>query len=876
MVEVAPRPLASEMLHSPALDDSWDEHRQSGSATAPRRGNNFQVVSDRRATALDLEAFEWNSTMDLLACLTAPPDSTLSVYRLLSDEQSPKLLSEKISGVGTALAWSPCGRKIAVGDRLGVVAIYDGESGAVLHTRRLHRHPVVALSWTSASTSDISSLQVMEEEPPATAKLPPLLTVPSAINNIYGDAVDAGIEPIDADGFTMLVSVDEGGTLMVSSSGTFPLQAVQLFPGEGPIAMRGETASPGPEKLRRTPLLDVAPRKCLAASLSPDLRQLAVVLSPHRQPPVASTPRREDAQGSEEEMPSAGSIANSVATTSPQQAPAAPKTTDAGHSEPPGPAWAIVLDVRTLAIRRQQLVRTAGVVEQLVAVIEYLRAGVETLGNVWHGTTHNFTNKMRGLIGAVESSAAAGDAGSISVHMDLLSLLCMGSPSKGVQDFIKGQTSPQQLLRLSRTIEQALGFINMTVSTRLQVAALHILTLTDDLLSHAGAEKYKVFGMMASQLDDLRTNASLFLEVVQDIVLQCSQARMFTKVLFQVLLQIAHRLAEPPLPHTADMGVPTPSAEDVAVFIERMQSKKSVDLSELSERIGMKKTLQKGQATSASPSTSRTTGDVSEAQAEEMSLDAVVQKLLLKGAEVGDDLLEALSANVRLLADMPIETESPWARVSSPELQKMVASEATAQGATSIRSLSNPRLSVRWEVLPPPEGCRLLVLSSREAELRLLRLWVPPAPLSAQSQPALSQIRLSPSLVTRSRSSLPAYFMLGELYDASSIAALALRETPDGGAVPIVCLLNIADVEFHSITRRDSDMDVDSALEASPLATLPAECVKRRVLDGSFMWTSAMRVMCSRGMCSIYAWRTRRMLTLDMEAEEEEDEDGAA
>ena len=31
----------------------------------------------------------------------------------------------------------PCGRKIAVGDRLGGVAIYDGESGAVLHTRRL-------------------------------------------------------------------------------------------------------------------------------------------------------------------------------------------------------------------------------------------------------------------------------------------------------------------------------------------------------------------------------------------------------------------------------------------------------------------------------------------------------------------------------------------------------------------------------------------------------------------------------------------------------------------------------------------------------------------------------------------------------------------
>merc|ERR1719460_1012875 len=98
-----------------------DDDDEENGVTGP---TSFKIFSDR--TASDLEAFEWNASMDLLACLSAVPDSTLSIYRLLSEEQSPKLLSEKVAGGGSALAWSPCGRKVAVGDHSGGVAVYDG------------------------------------------------------------------------------------------------------------------------------------------------------------------------------------------------------------------------------------------------------------------------------------------------------------------------------------------------------------------------------------------------------------------------------------------------------------------------------------------------------------------------------------------------------------------------------------------------------------------------------------------------------------------------------------------------------------------------------------------------------------------------------
>jgi len=854
-----------DVVLAAAADDSGDEHRRPGSDGAPQKGNNFQIVSDRRATALDLEAFEWNATMDLLACLTAPPDSTLSVYRLLSEDQSPKLLSEKITGIGTSLAWSPCGRRIAVGDRLGGVSVYDGESGAVVHTKRLHRYPVVALSWTSASLGAAEDHLV---QPMPTKDLPPLLSVPSAPSNMFVESSEAAAETSGSEGFTMLVSIDEGGIVMVSSRGTFPLQAVQLFTGEGPVTRTEISSSPGSPaaSLQLDGLLDGPAKRCVAASLSPDLRQLAVLMSTQGvADSSAATPLRGGAQPG---SPGLGTPAPAVSSTSP------PRQAGSTSFEK-GPFTVAMLDVRTLAIRRLELAHVAGVTEQLVNVIQYMRSGVDTLGSVWRGATQNFAAKMRALVEAVQVSADGNDS-TPSVHMDLLELLCMGNPSKGIQDFVTGQTSPQQLLRLSRSLEQAFEYINVTACTRLQVAGMHILTLTADLLGHAEAEKFKAFGMPVEDLRQVAEETKTFLVMIEELLSECGKARLFIRVLCQVLVQTAQRMAENPVPQAADVGSAQSMPEDLNAFIDRMKNQQCLDLADITERIGAAKSARAQASTASPPATSRSTSDVA---AGRTSLDAAAQLLLSKGKQVGSSLLRALTSRVRLLGCVPVHVGTPWTLVNSPELRKAAAAEA-GKSFPSVRSLSSPKIALRWEALPESAGCRLLVLctssSAKEAELQMLRIWVAPAPASAPPQPVVTRIRLSASAVTGRTSAKSSHFMLGELYDASTIAALALCESPDGGAVPIVCLLDISDVDFHDASRLSESMDVDMPpSEEVPLAVLHSEAMKRRVLDDSYIWASAMRVMCSRGVCSIYAWRARRMLTLDMEAEDDDEQEEA-
>merc|ERR1719271_143928 len=258
-----------------------------GESAAGAKPCSFRIFSDR--TASDLEGLEWNASMDLLACLTAPPDSTLSIYRLLSEDQSPKLLSEKITGIGTALSWSPCGRKIAVGDRLGGVSIYDGESGAVLHTRRLHDHPVRALSWVgTGAPGDVAS------EPPWSHMLPPLLSMPSAASNMYAELPDADVEPDVGSGLTLLVSADDGGLVIVSAGGTFPLQATQVCIG-GPSGPPMVASPLGPSSVNVSHISDAGRSKQLdtrrlsGVRLSPDLRHLAVLLgAPGSSPAISS------------------------------------------------------------------------------------------------------------------------------------------------------------------------------------------------------------------------------------------------------------------------------------------------------------------------------------------------------------------------------------------------------------------------------------------------------------------------------------------------------------------------------------------------------------------------------------------------------------
>merc|ERR1711860_471024 len=79
-------------------------------------------------------------------------------------------------------------------------------------------------SWTESVTGGTVS-----EDLPWSRMLPPLLVVPTAANNMYAEAPDAEVAERETASFSLLVSIDEGGLVVVSANGTFTLQASQLF-----------------------------------------------------------------------------------------------------------------------------------------------------------------------------------------------------------------------------------------------------------------------------------------------------------------------------------------------------------------------------------------------------------------------------------------------------------------------------------------------------------------------------------------------------------------------------------------------------------------------------------------------------------------------
>jgi len=838
-------------------DDGDDEK-----ADAARRS--FAIFSDR--SAADLEALEWNPSMDLLACLTAQPDSTLSIYRLLSD--NPKILSEKVTGIGTVLAWSPCGRKVAVGDRLGGVTIYDGETGAVLHTKRLHDHPVRALSWEGAGAGAGSE---GTNEPPWSQMLPPLLSMPSAPSNMYAELPDADVESNVSSSWSLLASADEGGLVIISAGGTFPLQSTQISVGGTvqPVSPSGSFSADFP----RGKQLDT--RRLSAVRLSPDLRYLAVLVGAQGSAAPGSSSANSGVRSPLAELSGLSPV---VASGLGSPLSADHSTVDATTSADswPNDEVVTVLDVRKLAVRRHELAQCSRMAERLTSVSTYTRKSVETLGSVWRGAADGFTNKMRGLSEAIEKHA---DKEPLSIHLELLLTCCMGTPSDAVHIFLTRQTSPQQLARLERTVMQAFEYVNLVVCTRLQVAGNHILTILHELHACAGwTQKYKSIGLEVEPLKRLMAQTQRFLQLTELLLLECSQARRFLRTLFQVLLRMSQKMADQP--SAAEPGVSAPTKEDMDDFISRMQQSQSLELLEVTNRISGSVFRTADAASTIIPGHSRWSQNALETQPQ--SLLESAQGLAAEAEKVGTNMVETLSAHVAVLACIPVNTPSPWASVAIPEL-KTAASQDFAAGVPSPRGIGGSTLALSWEALDPGLGARLNLLwsggGSYGAELHICRVNLTPAPPGVTPPINLERARLlatSPPV----GNGRPAHFVLCQMYDACNASVLVLEEqgSAAGGAVATVCLVNVSILPFHAVSRIGGcGADDGGSLQLPPpsyLANLPADSMKRSVkLPESYVWSSAMRCMASRGVCSVYARRARRLVTLDMEAEANDDEE---
>jgi len=686
---------------------------------------------------------------------------------------------------------------------------------------------------------------------------------------MYAELPDADVEADVGSGLSLLVSADEGGLVIISAGGTFPLQATQVSVG-GPVHASSPLGA-----LNVSHLSDVGRSKQLGTRrlsvvrLSPDLRHLAVLLGAPGSAPAGSSGNI----GARSPLAELSGLSPVIASGvgSPVSADNSTNVGAPSQDTWPNDEVVVVLDVRKLAVRRQELAQSSSMAERLLAVTTYTRKAVETLDKVWRGAADGFANKMRVLADAIE------DKENSSIHQELLLTCCMGNPSDAVHTFLTRQTSTEQLRRLERAVVQAFEYVNLVVCTRLQVAGQHILTILHEL--HACAswyQKFKAIGLDIGPLRSLMAQTQRFLHLTELLLMDCSNARRFVRTLFQVLIRQSQKLSDQPV--AAEPGATAPLKEDMDDFIARMQQSQSLELSEVTGRIS-------GTAPRADAGASGGLAGLAGPGGVANSLVEAAQRLASDAEKVGEHIVEAVSGHVSVLACIPIHAPSPWASMSLPEL-KTAANSDFAAGVPSPRGLGGSTLSMTWESLGPGKGVQLILLWSgggaAGAELHLCKVGLTPAPPGTTPPLKLERARIHAS---SSEGSGPTHFVLCQMYGPSHAAALILQEQPTapGGALATVCLIDMSFLAFATVPRLggsggdsgDEDVAIQIPLPPSVAVDGLEEGALRRsvVLPESYVWSSAMRCMSTRGVCSVYARRARRLLTLDMDAEADDDEE---
>lgn len=375
--------------------------------------------------------------------------------------------------------------------------------------------------------------------------------------------------------------------------------------------------------------------------------------------------------------------------------------------------------------------------------------------------------------------------------------------------------------------------------------------------------------------------------------MECSQARRFVRTLFQILMRQSQKLADQPV--AAEPGASAPLKEDMDYFIARMQQSQSLELLEMTGRISGAATRASDNVASAG-GTAMAMSNLSEPLKGPMasSLLEAAQRLAADAEKVGEHIVEALSSHVSILACVPVHAPSPFNNVGLPELKAAAMSDFAA-GVPSPRGLGGSTLSMNWESLGEGLGVRLVLLWSGGgalgAELHICHVGLTPAPPGATPPVKLEYAHIHAGKDTAvsdaagSRGGGPAaHFVLCQMYDSSHAAALILQEDPaaPGGAVATVCLVDVSSLALHTVPRLGSAIG-DTGEEqhrqtqlpaAIALESLPEGALRRSVaLPESYAWSSAMRCMSTRGVCSVYARRARRLLTLDMDGEADDEED---
>ena len=377
----------------------------------------------------------------------------------------------------------------------------------------------------------------------------------------------------------------------------------------------------------------------------------------------------------------------------------------------------------------------------------------------------------------------------------------------------------------------------------------HLLAILQDLKACSGRQRFKTIGLDLELLLQLEVQTLRFASLSEHLLLECSQARSFARTLFQLLLFQAQKLTESaegtPSTRPDNRGATASVAlgtknEDVDCFVAAMRGRRSLELEEVSQRIGkpQAKPEAKPEATS------------------EESLVAQLAMLATTAEGLGQRLCTTMARQSCKLAERHLELAPPW-RSLRPELAWSDVPSPRGLGRPVVHMVWEDR--VRQEELAETlrEGLRLVWCDGTDmgAQLVLARLHLEVGRCGTAIQPELEMAKLS------ANTSGSGHLLLCRSYDAARVAVLL----QDGKLMTTqVCLIDLSAIPFRK------ELPVPLTLWTE----LPQDAVRQsEPLPESYWWASSMRVMSQRGVCSVYSSRARRLLTLDMEADEDDMED---
>lgn len=191
--------------------------------------------------------------------------------------------------------------------------------------------------------------------------------------------------------------------------------------------------------------------------------------------------------------------------------------------------------IHRLAVRRQEIREAATLIQRGDFVCKYCVMILDGMRRTWNNATGPWLKKVKEL-----TDSASIEEGR-TIHQEILIASCRGMTNDKMGQFFKN-TTESALNRMEKALMQAFEYINLVVTTRLMVAAQHLLILGNDLLSRADAPAYAYTGLSPSLCQEVLTKAKELATISETLLDALKNERSFIKIFFSVLVRLSNKV----------------------------------------------------------------------------------------------------------------------------------------------------------------------------------------------------------------------------------------------------------------------------------------------------------------------------------------------